>query len=138
VETKEVILSKFVIPTGAKRSGGICILPATDHNYFVYLMASRSRNLYCGVTNGLRRRVIEHKDGTGEGFATSYNCNRLVWFEQFQYVNNAIAREKQIEQWRRDKKLHLIEGANPSWTDLAEGWQNADPSTSLRSGRDDK
>ncbi len=110
----------------------------TRHSYFIYFMASRSRTLYCGVTKSLYKRVEEHKDGTFEGFSSTYNCNRLVWFEHFQYVGNAIAREKQLKHWRREKKLHLIEATNASWTDLSEGWRNADPSTTLRFGRDDK
>ena len=112
----------------------------TDHNYGVYFMASRSRNLYCGVTNSIRRRTQEHIDATIEGFSSAYQCDRLVWFERYQYVGNAIAREKQLKRWRREKKLLLIETVNPSWTDLSEAWrvEDADPSTALRFGRDDK
>jgi putative endonuclease len=94
-----------------------------DHHYYVYLMASRTRVLYCGMTNDLDRRVYEHKSGEFPGFSQMYRCHRLVWFERFQYVGNAIDREKQIKNWRREKKLALIQAMN---------------STSLRSGRDDK
>jgi putative endonuclease len=74
------------------------------------------------------------------GFTQNFNCERLVWFERYQYVRNAIAREKQIKRWARAKKLALIEGMNPTWADLSEQWgkQTADPSAALRSGRDDK
>lgn len=105
-------------------------------------MSSRTRVLYCGMTNNLVRRVAEHKSGEIPGFSRSYKCNRLVWFEHFQYVGNAIAREKQIKNWNREKKLARIHDVNPSWADLSNGWyqrtNTADPSTPLRSGRDDK
>jgi putative endonuclease len=83
-------------------------------------MASRTRVLYCGMTNNLERRVFEHKIGEIPGFSTLYKCDRLVWFERFQYVNNAIARETQIKKWRREKKLALIQEVNSSWIDLSE------------------
>jgi putative endonuclease len=93
-----------------------------EHHYFVYLMSSRTRVLYCGMTNDLVRRVAEHKDDAFQGFSSDYKCHRLVWFERFQYVGNAIDREKQIKRWRRDKKLLLIQGMNPAWVDLSEEW----------------
>ncbi|HEV2462176.1 MAG TPA: GIY-YIG nuclease family protein [Acidobacteriaceae bacterium] len=112
-----------------------------EHCYFVYLMASRTRVLYCGMTNNLVRRVAEHKSGEIEGFSKMYQCHRLVWFERFQYVGNAIERERQIKNWRREKKIERIQETNPSWADLSEGWyhseQSAGPSTALRFGRDD-
>ncbi len=90
-----------------------------EHGYYVYIVASRSRVLYCGVTNNLRRRVQQHQQGTFEGFSADYACKRLVWFERFQYINHAIAREKQIKRWRREKKLRLITQTNPTWLDLS-------------------
>ena len=92
------------------------------HAYFVYLIASRSRTLYCGVTNSIRRRIAEHKSRRCDGFTSMYSCGRLVWFEQFKYVNDAVAREKQIKRWRREKKVALIEEENPTWEDLSAGW----------------
>jgi putative endonuclease len=86
------------------------------------MVGSRSRVLYCGVTNNLQRRVEQHREGQFEGFSAAYKCTRLVWFEPFQYVNYAIAREKQIKRWRREKKIALIEEANPGWEDLSEMW----------------
>jgi len=74
------------------------------------------------MTNDLQRRVGEHKDGEFPGFSAMYKCDRLVWFERFQYVNNAIARETQIKKWRREKKLALIQEMNSSWIDLSEEW----------------
>lgn len=93
-----------------------------EHAYFVYLIASRSRTLYCGVSNSIRRRTMEHRSCEGDGFTAKYSCWRLVWFERFQYVNNAIAREKQIKRWGREKKVALIEMANPTWEDLSADW----------------
>ena len=104
-----------------------------DHHYYVYIVASRTRVLYCGMTNSIERRPEEHRTGTHAGFAADYQCQRLVWFEHFQYVLNAIEREKQIKSWTRAKKISLIEKTNPSWADLNEAWgtKTADPSTSL-------
>jgi len=101
--------------------------------YFVYLIASRSRTLYCGVTNDIERRVAQHRNGTFGGFTSQYRCTRLVWVEHFGLIEAAISREKEIKGWRREKKVALIEGENPTWEDLSEGWAGkADPS--LRSG----
>lgn len=88
--------------------------------YCVYILASRSRNLYTGVTNNLKRRMIEHRDGLVPGFTSRYRISRLVHFEQFGDIRVAIAREKEIKAWRREKKIWLIERQNPKWEDLAE------------------
>ena len=116
------------------------VMSRRDHGYYVYLVASISRVLYCGVTNNIWRRAEEHRQGKIQGFSADYNCKRLVWFERFQYVGNALSREKQIKRWRREKKVMLIVQTNPTWVDLSEEWreETAGPSTSLRSGRDDK
>jgi len=87
--------------------------------YYVYIMASRSGVLYTGVTNDLNRRVGEHKEGQIPGFTKKYKVTRLVYFESMQEVNAAIAREKQIKRWRREKKVKLIETINPGWDDLS-------------------
>ena len=114
-------------------------LSKQDHDYYVYLIASRTHVLYCGMTNSIRRRVEEHREGAIEGFSATYRCHCLVWFERYQYVLNAIDREKQIKGWRREKKIWLIEQTNPAWADLSDVWRGtADPSTALRSGGDDK
>ncbi len=91
-----------------------------SHTYCVYTLASRSRNLYTGVTNNLERRIIEHRQGLVPGFTSRYKVFRLVYFELFGDIRDAIAREKEIKGWRREKKLRLIEHANPTWADLAE------------------
>ncbi|GBC95141.1 hypothetical protein HRbin16_00928 [bacterium HR16] len=90
--------------------------------YYVYILASRSRVLYTGVTSDLCRRVAEHKSKQVPGFTKRYNVNRLVHYEEYSRVSDAIAREKQIKGWLRSKKVALIEEHNPQWADLSEGW----------------
>jgi putative endonuclease len=90
--------------------------------YYVYIMASRSRTLYTGVTNSMYRRAMQHKKSETEGFTKKYHINRLVYYEIFKYITSAITREKQIKAWTRAKRLALIESANPTWQDLADGW----------------
>ncbi|HUJ94534.1 MAG TPA: GIY-YIG nuclease family protein [Terriglobales bacterium] len=89
-----------------------------EKRYYVYIMASKSRALYVGVTGFLMSRVMQHKAGES-GFPGKYRINRLVYYECFRYVNNAIARETEIKKWRRGKKVKLIEASNPTWEDLA-------------------
>jgi putative endonuclease len=93
-----------------------------DRTYYVYILASRSRNLYTGVTNSLQRRLAEHREGLVAGHTSKYNIFRLVHFEVFTDIRYAIAREKEIKGWRREKKLWLIEHRNPLWEDLAAEW----------------
>jgi putative endonuclease len=90
--------------------------------YFTYIIASRSRTLYVGVTSDLRHRVFQHKQKTHPGFTARHNCNRLVWFETYSEVSAAIQREKEIKGWTRVKKIALIERANQTWEDLSEPW----------------
>jgi len=80
-----------------------------EKRYYVYIMASKSRVLYIGVTGFLMSRMLQHKAGEIEGFTKRNNITRLVYYEVFQYVNNAIARETEIKKWRREKKVTLIE-----------------------------
>ena len=87
----------------------------------MYIMASRSRVLYTGVTNDLGRRVNEHKQGLIAGFTQRYRTKRLVYFQEHADIRDAIAREKQIKGWVRSRKIKLIEEGNPTWDDLAEG-----------------
>ena len=89
-----------------------------ERSYFVYIMTNRSKTLYTGITNNIFRRVWEHKQGTGSEFCAHYKLDRLVYFERFQYVGNAIAREKQIKAGSRQKKIDLINALNPEWKDL--------------------
>jgi putative endonuclease len=93
-----------------------------EKRYYVYIMTSRSLTLYTGVTGDIYHRALQHKSGEIEGFTKKYHINRLVYYETFKYINNAIAREKQIKAWTRAKRLALIKTMNPTWQDLAEGW----------------
>jgi putative endonuclease len=92
------------------------------HSYATYIMASRSRNLYIGVTGNLKKRILEHKCHIDSGFTDKYNCTRLVWFENFQYIDNAIATEKKLKGWLRARKIALIEQTNSAWEDLSTDW----------------
>ena len=101
--------------------------------YCVYILASRSRVLYIGVTSQLLERVKQHREGLVAGFTTRYRIHRLVYFESFANPKSAISREKQLKGWNRAKKLALIEANNPAWEDLAEKYfanypREADPS----------
>jgi putative endonuclease len=93
--------------------------------FYVYMVADRSRVLYVGFTGDLYQRVLQHRNGTFEGFTSRYRCNRLVWFERHPDPSQAIAREKQIKRWRREKKVFLIEIENPTWKDLSADWGTA-------------
>ncbi len=90
--------------------------------YYVYMVADRSRVLYVGFTSALYQRVLQHRCGRFEGFTYRYRCDPLVWFERYGGSSDAIAREKQIKRWRREKKVFLIERENPTWEDLSADW----------------
>ena len=89
---------------------------------YVYIMASRTKTLYIGVTNDIERRAWEHKSRTLVGFTGRYNIDRLVYYEDCESIQDAIQREKQLKGWLRRKKVALIESANPEWDDLADRW----------------
>jgi len=96
----------------------------SDRRYYVYILVSSSRRaMYIGITNNLVRRVGQHRSHEIEGFSDDYNTVRLVYYEEFQDVRNAIAREKQLKRWRREKKDWLVERTNPQWRDLSAGWE---------------
>ncbi len=90
--------------------------------YYVYILTNRSRTFYVGMTNNLERRVYEHKHKMIDGFTKHYNITILVYYEAFANVNQAIAREKQVKDWRREKKIELIESMNPAWADMSAEW----------------
>jgi putative endonuclease len=94
----------------------------TSRNYYVYILASRSRVLYIGVTNDMERRLAQHRTNAAQGFVARYNVDRLVWFGETDDVVKAIEIEKQIKGWRRARKVGLIEADNPEWTDLSLEW----------------
>jgi len=97
-------------------------MPNREYNFYVYILSSKSRTLYIGMTNNLRARVKEHREKVPGSFAARYNIDRLVYFKRFQYVNNAIARETELKDWNRARKIELIESMNPAWEDLAADW----------------
>ena len=90
-------------------------------SYYIYIMSNKPNGvLYVGVTNDLIRRVYEHRNHLVKGFTARYNLEMLVWFEQTDDVNSAIAREKQLKNWHRQWKIELIVQLNPNWRDLYE------------------
>ncbi|HME36194.1 MAG TPA: GIY-YIG nuclease family protein [Candidatus Sulfotelmatobacter sp.] len=96
-----------------------------ERRYYVYIMASKSRATYVGVTGFLMARVSRHRAGEGGAFTQKYRVHPLVYFHAFQNVGDAIARETEIKKWRREKKVALIHEENPTWEDLAAGWGEA-------------
>jgi putative endonuclease len=92
--------------------------------YFVYIMSNTLKMLYTGVTNDLEHRVFQHKANQIDGFTKRYNLHRLVYFEAFGDIRDAIAREKEIKGWLRAKKVALIKSMNPGWKDLAPDWMD--------------
>ncbi len=92
-----------------------------DRLYSVYILASKSRVLYIGITRHLAVRISQHKAGSYGAFTSQYKVYRLVYFERFHSPSAAIAREKQLKGWIRAKKIALIERENPTWEDLAAG-----------------
>jgi len=89
-----------------------------EYNYYVYIVASSSGTLYVGVTNNLLNRIEQHKNKEFKGFTKKYSCNKLIYYEYFDNINLAIAREKEIKKWRREKKEKLIKSLNSHWNDL--------------------
>ena len=87
--------------------------------YYVYILASRSRTLYVGVTRDLIRRVLQHRS-SDSGFSSRYRVHRLVYYDATTDVRAAIAREKQVKSWSRKKKVALVASLNPAWNDLAD------------------
>ena len=98
------------------------------HNYWVYIITNKPKGvLYIGVTGGIDDRMERHVLGKGSSFANKYKLTKLVYFEDFQFVEDAIKREKQLKNWHREWKIKLIEEQNPDWIDL---WKPLDPETS--------
>ena len=91
--------------------------------YYVYILTNKTNEvLYIGVTNDLSRRLQEHKNGELIGFTKQYHVHTLVYFEEYFDIEDAIAREKQLKHWRREKKIELVEQTNPEWDDLSESF----------------
>ena len=101
---------------------------ARGHIYIAYILASgRYGTLYAGVTNDLYRRVTEHREGRGSKFTRRYKVSKLMWFQEFGWVDDAIQREKSIKNWPRAWKINLIERTNPDWHDLFPAMQKYEP-----------
>lgn len=95
-----------------------------NRNYYIYILTNWDNTvMYIGVTNNLKRRLFEHKIKLIDGFSKKYNCNKLVYFELFFDINEAIRREKEIKKWRREKKNNLVESMNPEWKDLSDQFE---------------
>ncbi|GGD11872.1 GIY-YIG nuclease family protein [Hyunsoonleella pacifica] len=93
------------------------------HQYYLYILSNKKNGtLYIGVTNDLERRMFEHKNKLVEGFTSKYGLDKLMYFESYQYVNDAIKREKNMKKWKRQWKINLIEEENPNWDDLSADW----------------
>lgn len=93
------------------------------HEYSVYILTNKSNTtFYIGVTSELENRVWQHKNKVYDGFTSKYEINKLVYYEEYQWVHDAIAREKQLKGGSRQKKIDLVLSVNPSWSDLSNGW----------------
>jgi putative endonuclease len=111
-----------------KAGGGTCCARGAamaEKLYYIYILASKSRVIYVGMTGFLMARVLRHRTGEGGAFTAKYRVHRLVYFHGFRNVEDAIAREAEIKKWRREKKVALIHAENPTWEDLAAGWGEA-------------
>ena len=96
-----------------------------NKNYYVYILTNwNNKVMYIGVTNNLERRIQEHKSKQIEGFTKKYNVTKLVYYDTTNDVNEAIAMEKKLKGWKRDRKNSLVESINPEWKDLSEDWFN--------------
>ncbi len=100
---------------------------------YTYIVGSSTGTLYIGVTSHLFERVLQHKQGTFEGFSSTHSCTRLLYYEKHEDIRISIAREKQLKGWRREKKLNLIRNQNPTFRDQAEqwGWKLLGPDESI-------
>jgi putative endonuclease len=97
---------------------------SSEKRFYVYLLTNwNDRVIYVGVTNDLERRVYEHKNKLVEGFTSKYNVNKLVYAEDTGDVTAALAREKELKKWRREKKNKLVGSINPEWKDLSAEWE---------------
>ena len=93
-------------------------MPPREYHFWVYILSSRSRNLYIGMTNNLMHRTTTHREEVLGTHTAHYEIHRLVYFEYLRYVRSAIAREKALKHWTREQKIELIEQFNPTWEDL--------------------
>jgi len=97
----------------------------TKHQYYIYIITNKKEGvLYIGVTNNLERRIFEHKNKLVKGFSSKYNLDKLIYFEEYQFIEEAIKREKNMKKWKRAWKINLVIKENPNWEDLAKNWYN--------------
>jgi len=94
-----------------------------EREFYTYILANDKGMFYVGVTGDLQTRVRQHKEGTGSAYTSKYHCHRLVYYETFEYVFDAIEREKQIKGYGRKKKIELIQSLNSQWFDLSKEWK---------------
>jgi len=95
----------------------------SNKNYYVYILTNKRNTVfYIGITDNLKRRLYEHKNELIEGFTKKYQLKKLVYFEEYQNINEAIKREKQLKNWHRDWKINLIKNKNSTFKDLSEDW----------------
>ena len=97
-------------------------MPKISFTYYVYILSNADKTMYTGVTDDLFRRLWQHRAKAGSKFAARHGLSKLVWFEETDDVTAAIAREKQIKNWRRKWKLELVDSSNTRWSDLPDGW----------------
>ena len=103
------------------------MLKRAYHNYWIYIITNKPNGvLYIGVTGGIDDRMERHTAGKGSIFASKYKLTQLVYFEEFQFIEDAISREKKLKNWHRQWKVNLIEKDNPEWKNL---WKPLDPET---------
>ena len=96
---------------------------STERKYYVYLLVNwNNKVIYVGMTSDLQKRIYEHKHKLVKGFTEKYNVNKLVYYEETTDVHTALAREKEIKKWRREKKDNLVKTMNPRWRDLSLEW----------------
>ena len=93
-----------------------------EKSYIYFLTNKNDTVIYIGVTSDLTKRVYQHKTKAFKGFTAKYNCNKLIYFEEFDSINVAIEREKQLKSGSRKKKEDLIHEVNPEWLDLSDSW----------------
>ncbi|MBX3003756.1 MAG: GIY-YIG nuclease family protein [Anaerolineales bacterium] len=127
--------AKFVIPNeqqSCEEESVVCLSESLllcrcgAKNLLCLHPRQQTGTLYTGITNNLERRVLEHRQGLSDGFTKTYRVNLLLFYEEFDYIEDAIRREKEIKGWRREKKDELIASVNPRLEDLALGWFDSD------------
>ncbi len=113
-------------PVRHARAGGCLVLIKGDmKEYYVYILASKKNGvLYIGITNDITRRVLEHKTNLNKGFSWRYDVKRLVYYETFTSIRDAIIREKRLKKWNRAWKVELIEKENSEWEDLSRSFDS--------------